>query len=238
MYRVDMTNNETQQINELSANIGKNLRDLRKSHGLTVATLSELTENAGYKIAANTITNIELRRKSSVSAEELFTLSTVLNVPVTQLLSKPKNDELERIVQSKITRLKGAYEEFSEAAKQLLHEANHFFDDLPAGLSQSEYEELEKLKKARQEEWENLTTWNALEETVYLEISEQYNHEPEPLDLFNFENETKQRYGVRPVTTFDPLEEFFNANWRQKSKQEQKNLNALIEENKDWTPPF
>ena len=74
---------------EVSARIGRNVQEIRKTRGLSAQKLSDAAERLGYPIPRSTIANLEGGRKVTVSTQELSVLARALGVDTAALLYSP-----------------------------------------------------------------------------------------------------------------------------------------------------
>lgn len=161
-----MTNKQEKAIKGLSRRVGKNIRQKRIDNGLTIAGLSEKTKHSGYEIAKNTITNIELGRKASVSIEELFTLSQALETTPDTLLGDLQGnaDIVKKEVDGDFKRLNLRFEKLEQSLRLFTIEARSFFKipNRSPALAEETYRLILEEKLSRVEEVEKFKVWDVL----------------------------------------------------------------------------
>ncbi|GAA1774585.1 hypothetical protein GCM10009767_35740 [Kocuria aegyptia] len=74
---------------EVSARIGRNVREFRAERGLSAQKLSDATAALGFVIPRSTIANMEAGRKDAISVQEVSVLAEALRVPLSSLLYSP-----------------------------------------------------------------------------------------------------------------------------------------------------
>lgn len=74
---------------DLTLDIGENLRNYREIKKISAQSLSDLTEELGYRVPRNSIANLENGRKSSVAIQDLLVMAKALGVPLGTLLANP-----------------------------------------------------------------------------------------------------------------------------------------------------
>lgn len=80
---------------EWTRRIGEKVRAIRKAKSLSTQRLSDLcSEKVGFAIPRNTIVNLEMGRKESISVQELVAIALALDTPPVSLLY-PLDQEVE-----------------------------------------------------------------------------------------------------------------------------------------------
>ena len=74
---------------DLSLTIGQNVKKYRMKQKLSAQKLSDATGRIGYLVPRNSITNLENGRKTSVSIQDLLSISGALDVPLASLIASP-----------------------------------------------------------------------------------------------------------------------------------------------------
>lgn len=74
---------------EVSARMGRNVREFRAERKLSAQKLSDATAALGFPIPRSTIANMEAGRKDAISVQEASVLAEALRVPISALLYSP-----------------------------------------------------------------------------------------------------------------------------------------------------
>lgn len=145
---------------KITGYVGDNVRRLRQERGLTVSQLSEETKAKGYKVLPTSLTNLELKRKATMTIQELLILAEVFNTDINSLMEPPESARVWGIFSMRS-------EEFNDAAEKVATALAEFISKkyfLKFHPEIHRWSEEEKQEYAEHLETMDLSLWSVLDQ--------------------------------------------------------------------------